>query len=106
MFFLGGRGLWERGFFNCFLGRVRGCVFGVVWVFWVFWVFMVLGFLGLPTWMWVLTGSRGEEVVGGFVVGARLLCAWQILLQCAGPRCHQLSRTFPASQSLQICGRS
>ena len=26
-------------------------------------------------------------------------CAWQILLQCAGPRCHHYSRTIPPSQS-------
>ena len=28
-------------------------------------------------------------------------CAWQILLQCAGPRCHHLLRTIPPSQSAQ-----
>ena len=27
-----------------------------------------------------------------------LQCAWQILLQCAGPRCHHLFRTVPPSQ--------
>ena len=27
-----------------------------------------------------------------------LQCAWQILLQCAGPRCHHLLRTLPPSQ--------
>ena len=26
-------------------------------------------------------------------------CAWQILLQCAGPRCHHFIRTLPPSQS-------
>ena len=26
-------------------------------------------------------------------------CAWQILLQCAGPRCHYFLRTIPPSQS-------
>ena len=30
-------------------------------------------------------------------------CAWQILVQCAGPRCHHLLRTMPPSQS--ECGR-
>ena len=28
-----------------------------------------------------------------------LQCAWQILLQCAGPRCHHYLRTLPPSQS-------
>ena len=28
-----------------------------------------------------------------------LQCAWQILLQCAGPRCHHCLRTLPPSQS-------
>ena len=28
-----------------------------------------------------------------------LQCAWQILLQCAGPRCHHNLRTLPPSQS-------
>ena len=28
-----------------------------------------------------------------------LQCAWQILLQCAGPRCHHLLRTLPPSVS-------
>ena len=28
-----------------------------------------------------------------------LQCAWQVLLQCAGPRCHHLLRTVPPSQS-------
>ena len=28
-----------------------------------------------------------------------LQCAWQILLQCAGPRCHQLLRILPPSVS-------
>ena len=27
-------------------------------------------------------------------------CAWQILLQCAGPRCHHLFRTVPPTQSV------
>ena len=26
-------------------------------------------------------------------------CAWQILLQCAGPRCHHWMRTVPPQQS-------
>ena len=30
-----------------------------------------------------------------------LQAAWQILLQCAGPRCHHLLRTLPPSQSKQ-----
>ena len=30
-----------------------------------------------------------------------LQAAWQILLQCAGPRCHHLLRTLPPSQSRQ-----
>ena len=48
-----------------FLGRGRGCVFGVVWFFWVFWVFMVLVFLGLPTCMiWGLT--FGIQMVSKF----------------------------------------
>ena len=28
-----------------------------------------------------------------------LQCAWQILLQCAGPRCHHMFRTLPPTQS-------
>ena len=28
-----------------------------------------------------------------------LQCAWQLLLQCAGPRCHHVLRTVPPSQS-------
>ena len=28
-----------------------------------------------------------------------LQCAWQILLQCAGPRCHHFVRTLPPSES-------
>ena len=28
-----------------------------------------------------------------------LQCAWQIILQCAGPRCHHYLRTLPPSQS-------
>ena len=28
-----------------------------------------------------------------------LPCAWQILLQCAGPRCHHILRTLPPTQS-------
>ena len=28
-----------------------------------------------------------------------LQCAWQILLQCAGPRCHHFLRTVPPHQS-------
>ena len=28
-------------------------------------------------------------------------CGWQILLQCAGPRCHHFLRTVPPSQSVQ-----
>ena len=28
-----------------------------------------------------------------------LQCAWQILLQCAGPRCHHMLRTLPPTQS-------
>ena len=28
-----------------------------------------------------------------------LQCAWQLLLQCAGPRCHHFLRTVPPSQS-------
>ena len=28
-------------------------------------------------------------------------CGWQILVQCAGPRCHHLLRTVPPSQSRQ-----
>ena len=28
-----------------------------------------------------------------------LQCAWQILLQCAGPRCHHFLRTIPPQQS-------
>ena len=28
-------------------------------------------------------------------------CAWQIILGCAGPRCHHLLRTIPPSQSAQ-----
>ena len=34
-----------------------------------------------------------------------LQCAWQILLQCAGPRCHHLLRTLPPSQSLEYAAR-
>ena len=30
-----------------------------------------------------------------------LQCAWQILLQCAGPRCHHLLRTLPPSQATE-----
>ena len=30
-----------------------------------------------------------------------LQCAWQLLLQCAGPRCHHLLRTVPPSQSFR-----
>ena len=30
-----------------------------------------------------------------------LQCAWQILLQCAGPRCHLFLRTLPPSQSAE-----
>ena len=28
-----------------------------------------------------------------------LQCAWQLLLQCAGPRCHHFLRSVPPSQS-------
>ena len=28
-----------------------------------------------------------------------LQCAWQLLVQCAGPRCHHFLRTVPPSQS-------
>ena len=28
-----------------------------------------------------------------------LQCAWQLLLQCAGPRCHHVLRTVPPSQA-------
>ena len=28
-----------------------------------------------------------------------LQCAWQILLQCVGPRCHHMLRTLPLGQS-------
>ena len=31
--------------------------------------------------------------------------AWQILLQCAGPRCHHLLRTLPPSQSTEYASR-
>ena len=31
-----------------------------------------------------------------------LQCAWQILLQCAGPTCHHCLRTLPRCQQLQI----
>ena len=34
-----------------------------------------------------------------------LQCAWQVLLQCAGPRCHHLLRTLPPSQSLEYAVR-
>ena len=34
-----------------------------------------------------------------------LQCAWQVLLQCAGPRCHHLLRTLPPSQSLEYAAR-
>ena len=30
-----------------------------------------------------------------------LQCAWQVLVQCAGPRCHHLLRTLPPSRSAQ-----
>ena len=30
-----------------------------------------------------------------------LQCAWQILSQCAGPRCHHLLRTLPPSQAME-----
>ena len=30
-----------------------------------------------------------------------LQCAWQILVQCAGPRCHHFLRTMPPSQSVE-----
>ena len=30
-----------------------------------------------------------------------LQCAWQILVQCAGPRCHHFLRTMPLSQSVE-----
>ena len=30
-----------------------------------------------------------------------LQCAWQILVQCAGPRCHHFLRTMPPSQSAE-----
>ena len=33
-----------------------------------------------------------------------LQCAWQVLLQCAGPRSHHLLRTVPPSQSGQYAG--
>ena len=33
-----------------------------------------------------------------------LQAAWQILLQCAGPRCHHVLRTLPKSQS-EVCAR-
>ena len=29
-------------------------------------------------------------------------CAWQVLVQCAGPRCHHLLRTLPPSQTLEF----
>ena len=28
-----------------------------------------------------------------------LQCAWQLVLQCAGPRCHHLLRTLPPTQA-------
>ena len=28
-------------------------------------------------------------------------CAWQIILQCAGPRCHHFLRTVPPRQSAE-----
>ena len=34
-----------------------------------------------------------------------LQSAWQILLQCAGPRCHHLLRTLPPSQSTEYASR-
>ena len=30
-----------------------------------------------------------------------LQCAWQVLLQCAGPRCHHFIRTMPPSKSME-----
>ena len=30
-----------------------------------------------------------------------LQCAWQLLLQCAGPRCHHMLRTVPPSRSFR-----
>ena len=30
-----------------------------------------------------------------------LQCAWQVLVQCAGPRCHHFSRTMPPSRSAE-----
>ena len=34
-----------------------------------------------------------------------LQCGWQILLQCAGPRCHHILRTLPPSESAEYAQR-
>ena len=45
------------------------------------------------------TNGGGTEVVGPVALGPDVQCAWQVLVQCAGPRCHHFLRTLPPSQT-------
>ena len=44
-------------------------------------------------------GAIGQELWRAIPSVPDLQCAWQLLLQCAGPRCHHFLRTVPPTQS-------
>ena len=43
--------------------------------------------------------AEEQELLEALAYVPDLQCAWQILLQCAGPRCHYFVRTLPPSLS-------
>ena len=45
------------------------------------------------------SASGKRSTCGGRSFGFPIQCAWHLLLQCAGPRCHHHLRTLPPSQS-------
>ena len=58
--------------------------------------------VGSDSYMEVATDERINEEARKWAALAwvpDLQCAWQILLQCAGPRCHHFLRTVPPHQS-------
>ena len=54
------------------------------------------------------TDARLEEETLWAAMGwiPDLQCAWQVLVQCAGPRCHHLFRTMPPIPFSTVCARS
>ena len=48
---------------------------------------------------------EGRAQVGCNPISPDLQATWQILIQCAGPRCHHIFRTLPPSQSAEYAQR-